>query len=491
MKSISKSNSILLIIIFFIFSWNIWLKYPLWNDELLSISNVRDNFINNILEDWHPPLYFFILKIWTLLFGSSEFILRLLSLIFGLLSIFLLNIYLRKFNSIKYYSVFGFYITNWTLFYYSHEVRMYSLLILLSLIVTIQFEQRVINKKKYISYYFFLYFLSLTHFIGLIYAGSLLLIEFIKKIRSKEVFKIIIIGVFLLIYPLFHFIYNFLYFEKNRAKLQFINFKQLPENISFKFNQFLECNFKLLHEFFTFIDVVYLNATLLFFVFLFLILSILKSSSTNKKIQLIYFFIILIVLLSLFILDLSSNIYNYVILLPVISLYFGEIINQQYKILNFNKKFSSLIIILILFYFIGSFSISYTKMIRKWSGSGTFAGTSNILSVTKNCDPYCLFFDNQNKYKKLISNMYINQVNYHTVYSFNELLIENNIIFPIILNYPSQSQLNYLKNNYTNWRCYILSKSFFDNLVIYLPPDHNKPNFIEHSKKWHLQKSCF
>ena len=285
--------------------------------------------------------------------------------------------------------------------------------------------------------------------------------------------------------------YNFLYVEKIKIKLEIINLNEFNEIINLKFNQLLECNFKFLNEILGFIQLGFLNIFILLSIFLILVLSIIKSSAINKKIQLIYFFIILIVLFFLFFLNLQNNIYNYIILMPVISLYFGEIISQQHQFLKFNKKISSLLIILVMLYFIGSSLITYTKMIRKWSGSGTYAGTSNILSIKNNCNPYCLFFDNKNKYKKLISNTGINQINYHPIKEFDELLFENNINFPIILNFPNKNHLNYLKNNYKNWNCYILAKSSLDHLIVYLPQGHNKPNFLEESKEWHLKKSCY
>ena len=241
---------------------------------------------------------------------------------------------------------------------------MYSLLVLLSLISTIQLKQKITNNKNYKSYYFFLLLLSLTHFIGLIYVGSLLLIEFIVKIKSKEIIKTVVAGFIILIYPFFHFMYNFLYVEKNKIKLEIINLNEFNEIINLKFNQLLECNFKFLNEILGFIQLGFLNIFILLSIFLILVLSIIKASAINKKIQLIYFFIILIVLFFLFFLNLPNNIYNYIILMPVISLYFGEIISQQHQFLKFNKKISSLLIILVMLYFIGSSLITYTKMIR-------------------------------------------------------------------------------------------------------------------------------
>src|SRR5688572_22490677 len=63
----------------------------LWFDEVFSWHLSLDGFYTIIARtsaDIHPPLYYFILKIWSFIFGDSVFSIRLLSALFTSSSIF-------------------------------------------------------------------------------------------------------------------------------------------------------------------------------------------------------------------------------------------------------------------------------------------------------------------------------------------------------------------------------------------------------------------
>lgn len=101
------------------------LNQSLWLDEAISFIAVKNyNFLEIITKfspgDVHPPLYYLILKLWTALFGYSEIALRFPSVIFGVLTVFLV------------YKIGGkkaafFMAINPLAIYYSQEARMYSL----------------------------------------------------------------------------------------------------------------------------------------------------------------------------------------------------------------------------------------------------------------------------------------------------------------------------------------------------------------------------
>ena len=62
----------------------------LWVDELVTLQMIQGSFndiMNACIRDIHPPLYFILLKGWSLLFGESDLWLRALSAIFASVSV--------------------------------------------------------------------------------------------------------------------------------------------------------------------------------------------------------------------------------------------------------------------------------------------------------------------------------------------------------------------------------------------------------------------
>lgn len=101
------------------------LNQSLWLDEAVVAQAIgKFNFLELVTKfapgDFHPPLYYLLLKIWTTLFGQSEIALRLPSLIIALGT------------GVLVYSLGGFWAGAFLLFnplfvYYSQEARMYAL----------------------------------------------------------------------------------------------------------------------------------------------------------------------------------------------------------------------------------------------------------------------------------------------------------------------------------------------------------------------------
>jgi uncharacterized membrane protein len=101
------------------------LSQSLWLDEAITALTVKNyDFINIITGfakgDFHPPLYYLILKFWTNLFGYSEIALRMPSVIFGVLTVF----FVYKLGGKKAALLMA---VNPLAVYYSQEARMYSL----------------------------------------------------------------------------------------------------------------------------------------------------------------------------------------------------------------------------------------------------------------------------------------------------------------------------------------------------------------------------
>ena len=110
----------------------------IWLDEAYSIVLSKMS-LSQIMQatgaDVHPPLYYFILHYWVALFGASAVAVRLLSVLFGVLTIPMVYLVGRQlFN--KEAGLVGALILalSWFNIFYSQEARMYTLMVLLVLL---------------------------------------------------------------------------------------------------------------------------------------------------------------------------------------------------------------------------------------------------------------------------------------------------------------------------------------------------------------------
>lgn len=128
----------------------------LWVDEIFSINLANNNIygiITGSLKDTNPPLYYIILHYWSSLFGNGEFISRVPSVIFGIISIYVIYKTGRLiFN--KEIGLISAFILSVSLFHirYSQEVRSYSLLVLFVLLSNYYYfhilkDNKIINKQ--------------------------------------------------------------------------------------------------------------------------------------------------------------------------------------------------------------------------------------------------------------------------------------------------------------------------------------------------------
>jgi 4-amino-4-deoxy-L-arabinose transferase-like glycosyltransferase len=144
----------------------------LWLDEAISANVANHNSYRGIVGnfskyDFHPPLYYLVLKTWGDVFGYSEMSVRIPSIIFMLVTVY--TIYLL--GGIGSAMIVGL---NPLLIYYSHEARMYSLATML-LTMALYF----LVKKRYL--------------LSGIIAGTSFLVFY------GSVFLIVAIGIYLLI----------------------------------------------------------------------------------------------------------------------------------------------------------------------------------------------------------------------------------------------------------------------------------------------------
>lgn len=130
------------------------MNQSLWLDEAITALAVKNNSLIEIITrfspgDFHPPLYYLILKLWTNIFGYSEIALRMPSVIFGVLTVY----FVYKLGGKRWGIIAGLFMAvNPLAVYYSQEARMYSLAAF-AVTATVYFFQ---NKKYLLWGAFFL-----------------------------------------------------------------------------------------------------------------------------------------------------------------------------------------------------------------------------------------------------------------------------------------------------------------------------------------------
>ncbi len=106
---------------------------PFWRDEafsyLLAKKNIAEIFYLTA-KDFNPPLYYFLLHFWIKIFGSSEIAIRLMSLIFYWLTLYVVSLFLENILKMRikktiFYTLF--FAFNPLLLYYAFEARNYTL----------------------------------------------------------------------------------------------------------------------------------------------------------------------------------------------------------------------------------------------------------------------------------------------------------------------------------------------------------------------------
>lgn len=133
-------------------------KASIWFDEAYTAYIIRHNFAeiwHFTSVDVHPPLYYFVLKIWSLIFGSSDFALRAMSVFFGVLTIWAAFSLVRKiFKSNKTALISALFLAISPMFLrYAQEARMYLMVAFFAVMAVrayfeIYFEKNSDKAKK-------------------------------------------------------------------------------------------------------------------------------------------------------------------------------------------------------------------------------------------------------------------------------------------------------------------------------------------------------
>ncbi len=162
MKKINKPIIIILIFsfLFRILSWNqsFWLDEGIAAQTAINFS-VKEYFTGFLLGDFHPPLYFFVQKIFYLLFGADEFVFRLPALISGVLTVFVTYLISLEVIKNRHMQLWPSILvaTSPILIIYSLEARPYSLT---GLMVVLSLYFLILVKKKFSKKNTTLFFIS-------------------------------------------------------------------------------------------------------------------------------------------------------------------------------------------------------------------------------------------------------------------------------------------------------------------------------------------
>lgn len=142
-------------------------------DESFSIYHAQKPLIDNIkvtITDNHPPFYQILLHYWVCLFGISDFSTRLLSVLFGVLSIFILYLLASLMFNQK-VGIYSALILALSIFHiqFSQYARNYSLFVFLTLVSCFfYFKYTLTRKKSYVVGYLISTILLLyTHYFAL------------------------------------------------------------------------------------------------------------------------------------------------------------------------------------------------------------------------------------------------------------------------------------------------------------------------------------
>jgi len=227
MKDFFKDNKVILIIILLIGLglrlWNLNRPEGIWNDEYtaysISMLKFPFRFFEDIKTNCHAPLHYFYIKLWVQIFRNSDFMLRLSSLVPNLMGCLVMYFagknYQSKDNSIKIglacatvSAISSF------LIYFSQEVRIYSMIFLLTSLILL-FSIKMYNtpsKKNAIWLAIFSVLLILEHTIGFVYVifNTFGLIAFQQKQKKKKKTDgfIILISGLILCLPIIPFLFR-------------------------------------------------------------------------------------------------------------------------------------------------------------------------------------------------------------------------------------------------------------------------------------------
>jgi uncharacterized membrane protein len=181
LKTLKLPHVLILVLVLAFLVRLIGLNQSIWLDEGTTAQVALHFSIPNIIstfspQDFHPPLFYIIEKIWTSIFGYSEVALRFPSVIFSLLAGYVVYLIGKtiKDETVGLWSAV-FFLFNPLIMFYSQEARMYMMTIFFlstALLCFLSLEKKNRSSSSQNLLYFFLFlgsFLSFLTFYGSVF----------------------------------------------------------------------------------------------------------------------------------------------------------------------------------------------------------------------------------------------------------------------------------------------------------------------------------
>lgn len=146
----------------------------LWLDEAYSIETAKAGFAGILekttSEDFHPPLYYFLLHVWLQIFGTSEFSSRFLSFLFSVAALPAIYFTANRLFRSRQTGLLSALLLSASVFHieYAQEVRGYSMLVFFSML-SIYYFIAIIREKtpsQAVAYFVITLLLLYTHYFG-------------------------------------------------------------------------------------------------------------------------------------------------------------------------------------------------------------------------------------------------------------------------------------------------------------------------------------
>lgn len=173
----------------------------LWFDEIFSVHAAEhswNSILNFVALDLiHPPLFYVLLKLWISVGGESPFWLRLLPVVFSIVAIFPFIALCRELKLSFWTQALALFLiaVNGSLIKYAQEVRMYSLLMCLSLFSMWLFARYFYRGKSFVPLVIINVLMIYTHYFGWFVVSSevvaILIFQRIKWPRISAMFAIV------------------------------------------------------------------------------------------------------------------------------------------------------------------------------------------------------------------------------------------------------------------------------------------------------------
>lgn len=169
------------------------IRSSIWFDESYSAYLVRGDFGQiwaETAQDVHPPFFYFLLKIWSMIFGNSDFAMRFMSVFFGAIGIILAFHLLKRWFGVKAAAIATALLSfSPFLIRYGQEMRMYTLIFAIIVGATYALDLALGTKKKryYIIYAVLVSLGMWTHYFTAL--AWLAHVVYLVKFKKVNIFK--------------------------------------------------------------------------------------------------------------------------------------------------------------------------------------------------------------------------------------------------------------------------------------------------------------